>query len=285
MRQILKEKGELLPKYFWKNLQLIECWKGGTVKLYLKELPQYFGDLPIRDMGCLSTEARSSIPLGDEGAGGVLAVESNFYEFIPREEIDRPDRSVLLCDQLEKGKDYYLIVTTPGGLYRYNIDDVITVDGFYNKTPVIEFLQKGHNATSLAGEKLYESQVNAAINRVVEKYKLSLVLFSAWGMPEMPPRYVFFIEFDGDAGAVPKKDLLESIDDEMRRENREYDYGRHAGILNSPLLKILKRGSFEKYRASKIKQGAHDSQFKAPELTSDPQFENNFEIAEVVTMS
>lgn len=69
LKNILKEKGALLPKYFWPDLELIECWKGGTVKLYLRELPQYFQDVPVRDFGCLSTEARSSIPMSDTGAG------------------------------------------------------------------------------------------------------------------------------------------------------------------------------------------------------------------------
>ncbi|MFH0763475.1 MAG: GH3 auxin-responsive promoter family protein [Candidatus Omnitrophota bacterium] len=284
LNSILEDKGELLPKHFWPKLELIECWKGGTVKLYLKELPQYFGDVPIRDIGCLSTEARSSIPTGDEGAGGVLAIKTNFYEFIPREDMDKPDKRVLLCDQLEKAREYFLIVTTPGGLYRYNIDDVITVDGFFNKTPVIEFLQKGHNATSLAGEKLYESQVNAAINNVVEKYNLSLALFSTTVQWSMPPRYVFLIEFDDARPPVSGKELLISIDNELRNQNREYDYVRQAQILNPPILMILNKGSFEKYRAKKIREGAHDSQFKAPELTADPAFGSNFDVALEVTM-
>ena len=123
-------------------LILIECWKGGTVKLYLKEFPQYFGDVPVRDFGCLSTEARSSIPISDSGAGGVLAIDTNFYEFIPKEDMGRQQKRFLLADELEIGKEYFLIVTTPGGLYRYNVDDIIRVDGFFNDTPVIEFMQK-----------------------------------------------------------------------------------------------------------------------------------------------
>ena len=282
LKNILKERGELLPKYFWPHLELVECWKGGTVKLYLKELPQYLGDIPVRDMGCLSTEARSSIPMSDEGAGGVLAIDTNFYEFIPRSDADKPNPRTLLCDELEKGKEYLLVVTTPGGLYRYNIDDLVAVDGFFNKTPVIEFLQKGRNAVSLAGEKLYESQVSEAINIVVEKYGVRLALFTAAVQMEMPPRYVFLVEFDGDASSLPKRDFLSAVEDEFCRQNREYDFVRKSGLLNSPVLKVIKKGGFEKYRAKKIKLGAHDTQFKAPELTSDPDFQNNFEIEEEV---
>jgi hypothetical protein len=47
-------------------------------------------------------------------------------------------------------------------------------------------------------------------------------------------------------------------------------------------MKIVGAGGFEKYRAARIANGAHDGQFKAPELTGDMNFQKNFEIAEEV---
>ncbi|MDO8526005.1 MAG: GH3 auxin-responsive promoter family protein [Candidatus Omnitrophota bacterium] len=282
LRRILKEKLVLLPKDFWPKMVLIECWKGGTVKLYLNGLPQYFGDLPVRDFGCLSTEARSSIPMSDAGAGGVLAISANFYEFIPKEDIDKPDARALLCNELEKGREYFLIVTTPGGLYRYDMDDIIVVNGFFNKTPLIEFVQKGMNAVSLTGEKVYESQVNAAVLRAVEKNGLLIKFFSATIEATVPGRYIFLVEFDGAPGLEEKRGLLRAIEEGLRGENREYNDLRNEGVLGDPVLKVVKAGDFEKYRSMKISQGAHDGQFKAPELTGDTGFQKNFEIVEEV---
>ncbi|MFA6321455.1 MAG: GH3 auxin-responsive promoter family protein [Candidatus Omnitrophota bacterium] len=282
LRAILEEKKVLLPKDFWPDLVLIECWKGGTVKLYLKELPQYFGNVPVRDFGCLSTEARSSIPISDDGAGGILAVTTNFYEFIPKDEINSSAKRFLTCDQLEAGREYFLIVTTPGGLYRYNIDDIITVDDYFNDTPVIEFVQKGVNAVSLTGEKIYESQVNAAVLKAVESSNILIKFFSATIEPMTPGHYVFLVEFDGMAGAGDKKALLFAIEKGLRVENREYNDLRNEGVLGAPTLKVVKSGEFEKYRRLKISQGAHDGQFKAPELTGDLNFQKNFEIAEEI---
>lgn len=285
LRRILKEKKRLLPKDFWPNLVLIECWKGGTVKLYLKELPQYFGNIPVRDFGCLSTEARSSIPTSDVGAGGVLAVSTNFYEFVPKEDIARPDKTFLLCDQLEKGKEYFIIVTTPGGLYRYNIDDIIIVDGFFNKTPVIEFMQKGSNSISLTGEKMSESQVNAAVLKAVAKNNILIEFFSATIEPSLPGRYIFLIEFNSSPTEKQKRTLLIAIEEGLRIENREYDYLRNEGVLGEPVLKVVKKGDFAKYREMKIGQGANDGQFKAPELTADLDFQKNFEIIEEIRIA
>ncbi|MDP3790891.1 MAG: GH3 auxin-responsive promoter family protein [Candidatus Omnitrophota bacterium] len=283
LKNILKEKKELLPKYFWPNLKLIECWKGGTVKLYLRELPQYFGGVPIRDFGCLSTEARSSIPMSDTGAGGVLAINTNFYEFIPKEDIGKSEKRFLLCDELEKAKEYYLIVTTPGGLYRYNIDDIITVTGFYNRTPVIEFVQKGLNAVSIMGEKLYESQVNEAVNRAADKHKLLIAFFSACAQWN-PPRYIFLVEFGRNGQSVNKQALLRSIEEELGKENSEYKYVRDSQLLKPPVLKVVKAGEFEKYRVRRVSEGANDSQFKVAELTANADFEKNFAVEEEICL-
>lgn len=282
LRAILKTKKVLLPKDFWPNLVLIECWKAGTVRIYLKELAQYFGDVPVRDFGCLATEARSSIAVSDEGSGSVLAANANFYEFVPKDEMDSASRRFLLCNELKEGMEYYIIVTTPGGLYRYNIDDIIRVDGFFNKTPIIEFAQKGLNAVSLTGEKVYESQINAALMRAVEKSGALVRFFSATIEFATPGYYVFLTEFDADVAPDRKRAFLVSMEEGLRLENREYDDLRNEGVLDRPVLRIVKRGSFEKYRQMKIAQGAPDGQFKAPQLTADPSFQKNFNIEEEI---
>lgn len=286
LKRILKDKGNLLPKHFWPNLKLIECWKAGTMRLYLSEMSEWFGDVPSRDIGCLSTEARSSIPISDDSAGGVLAIQTNFYEFIPKEDMAKAAKTTLLCDKLKKGKEYFLIVTTPGGLYRYNIDDIIRVDDFYNKTPVIEFVQKGLNAASLAGEKLYESQVNEALNRVLDHMKLFVEFFCAVAEPRnTSTRYTFLVEFSGAPPSNNRmKDFLKAMEEGLCLENKEYEFWRKAQLIKPPVLKIVSQGEFEKYRIKRVGEGAHDGQFKAPELTSDMNFQKNFSIQEEISL-
>jgi hypothetical protein len=287
LENILRTSGRLLPKDFWPNMELIECWQGGMMKLYVKELEDYFGAIPKRDIGCVSTEARSSIPISDDTSSGVLAIRTNFYEFIPKEEIADKEKRTLLCTELEKGKEYFIIVTTAGGLYRYNIDDVIKVTGFFKRTPLIEFVQKGLGATSLAGEKLYESHVSEAMSKVLEKEKIRLVFFCAVAKPLEGPRYAFLVEFSEPQPT--DKDtirILGSIEDALRKQDREYDYVRQAQLLDPPVMKILKPGSFEDYRVRKTtNNAAGEGQFKVPELTADPDFENNFVIDKVVNLS
>ena len=282
---LLQTHGRLLPRYFWPKLELIECWKGGTVKVYLKDLLQYFGEVAVRDFGCLSTESRSSIPISDEGSGGVLAVNSNFYEFIPKEDIDLKSKRSFLCNELEKGREYLLVVTTAAGLYRYEMDDVIRVSGFFNKTPVIEFVQKGHNSVSITGEKVYESHIVEALRRASERSKIGLISYCAYAEAANILRYVFLVELEGLLSKDDKERLLASIDEELRQENSEYDDLRKQQLIKVPSLKIIAPGEFEKYRRKQVAGGAHDTQFKMPRLLSSADIVKEFTITEEVNIT
>ncbi|HKY06900.1 MAG TPA: GH3 auxin-responsive promoter family protein, partial [Candidatus Binatia bacterium] len=144
LESVIKYDGTLRPREYWPRLQLIGCWKGGTVGVRLKEFARWFSDrTPVRDLGYMASEAQMTLPISDEGSAGILAIAENFYEFIPESVIGSEIPTLLTCAELQEGSSYYPILTTPGGLYRYDINDVVRVAGFYNRTPLIEFVRKG----------------------------------------------------------------------------------------------------------------------------------------------
>ena len=63
----IRASGHLYPKDAW-DVPLINTWKGGTLTLYLRELPEYWGDAPIRDVGLIASEGRFSIPVQTPGS-------------------------------------------------------------------------------------------------------------------------------------------------------------------------------------------------------------------------
>lgn len=276
-------EGRLLPRDFWPNLDIIVCWKGGTVGIYVSHFRKYFNDnISIRDFGYLSSEARVSIPMSDEGCGGVLAITGNFYEFILREKMNDENKIYLLPNELEVGEEYYIILTTYGGLYRYNIDDIVKVTGFFNSTPIIEFKQKGSIVSSVTGEKVYESHINDAVIKAAEMIGANLQFFSAFVEWEVAPRYAFLVEIANDLTMENKKELLKNIESELIKINMEYETKRQSQRLDHPTLKIVPRGTFEEYRSRKVAEGSHDGQFKMPKLTSDTNFHKNFRIVEEI---
>ena len=48
-----------------------------------------------------------------------------FYEFIPLEEVDSTDPTILPLWAIETGRNYALLITTSGGLWRYMIGDTV----------------------------------------------------------------------------------------------------------------------------------------------------------------
>ncbi|MCA9411322.1 MAG: GH3 auxin-responsive promoter family protein [Candidatus Omnitrophica bacterium] len=280
------KEGKLLPRDVWPNLALIGCWKGGSVGLYLREFAGLFDPAtPIRDWGYLASEVRGSIPLRDEGCGGVLAIETNFYEFVEESESENPNAEFLTADRLEEGKRYFVYPTTTGGLYRYEMNDLIGVTGFYERTPIVEFIQKGKGVSSLTGEKLYESQVCAAVGNSsgVESGDYEFIVSTPeWGEP---PRYIFLVE--EEEGTIPDdrwRTWLRSVDEELKRQNEEYASKRKSIRLANPAVKVVKPGEFLRYRQKRVAEGAPDGQFKMLKLTPDLEFQKKFELDRTIEL-
>jgi len=272
LESLIKADGTLRPKEYWPRLQLIGCWKGGSVGLRLKEFARWFGETaPVRDLGYMASEAQITLPVSDAGSAGILAVDKNFYEFIPEAEITAARPTLLTCSELEEGKLYYLILTTPGGLYRYDINDVVRVAGFYNRTPLIEFVRKGRDVTSITGEKLHVNQVIQAIAQAERAAGLAVQHFRACADTEKS-LYVFSVELDGN---MPSRErltqLLCELDAGLQELNVEYAQKRESRRLGAPVLCVMKSGWFERKTHVTLQGGGRDVQFKAQLLGTVPE--------------
>ena len=286
LEHCIGKSGKLLPRDVWPQLALIGCWKGGSVGLYLREFEQLFDPaIPIRDWGYLASEVRGSIPLRDEGCGGVLAIETNLYEFVEESDADSEQPRLLLADQLEVGKRYFVYPTTTGGLYRYEMNDLIGVTGLHEQTPVVEFIQQGKGVSSLTGEKLYETQVCAAVGKstgVENGHYEFIVATPEWGDP---PRYVFLVEETEERISDSQwKDWMRSVDRELANQNEEYLVKRKSIRLGAPAVKVAERGEFLRYRQKRVAEGAPDGQFKMLKLNPDLKFQKEFRVERVVEM-
>ncbi|MCG3172835.1 MAG: hypothetical protein GMKNLPBB_00994 [Myxococcota bacterium] len=270
LRQLVEKNGELRPKDVWPELCGLACWKGGSAGFYLRQFPRWFGDLPQLEFGFLATEGAFSTPLSTEGAKGVVAIRSHFYEFVPADIRDAnpgdPHPPTLLAGDLETGKEYYVILTASNGLYRYDINDIVRVVGECGATPEIEFVHKGGNMLSITGEKVGESHVVRAVTAAAESAGVRLHGFSVSIRLDEIPRYVFAVEPDG----APSRELLEKLlrgcDLQLKQVNMEYETKRDSGRLGEPLLLTLEQHAFEAHRKRRVAAGAPDAHIKHPYL-------------------
>ena len=272
LESLIKHDGQLRPKEYWPRLQLIGCWKGGTVGVRLREFARWFGkSTPVRDLGYMASEAQMTLPISDSGSAGILAIDENFYEFIPESEIGSPSPTLLTCADLEEGSSYYLILTTAAGLYRYDINDVVRVAGFFNRTPLIEFVRKGRDATNITGEKLHVNQVMQAMAQAQIVAGIAVQHFRACADLEKS-LYAFSVELDG---LIPSDEqlsqMLQELERNLRELNIEYAQKRDSRRLAAPILNVMKPGWFERSANATLQSGGRDVQFKAPLLGAMPE--------------
>jgi hypothetical protein len=76
-------------------------------------------------------------------------------------------RELLRVEQLKAGQRYFVYVTNAPGLYRYEMNNIVEVTEHDRQTPLIRFVQKGKGVVSFTGEKLYEVQVIAAVEKAL----------------------------------------------------------------------------------------------------------------------
>jgi GH3 auxin-responsive promoter len=272
--------GRLIPAEAWPNLRCITCWKGGTMPLYLRKLPEYFGDVPVRDLGYMASEGRGATPLVNSGAAGVLNIDSHFFEFVPAEQRDRPDPDFLSAEELEADHEYFVYFTTSAGLYRYDINDIIRVVDFYRRTPVIQFVRKGQGVSSITGEKLTEAQMTASLVDVVDRGGFDLDHVTAcveWGEP---PCYALYCE---SARRWPEErchQFLRALDSALSARNIEYEAKRRSRRLGMPVFKQVAAGSFTALRQRRVAAGAPEAQVKIPHLSTDMRFGEHLEVVD-----
>lgn len=267
-----KRGGMLKPVDYWPHLHLIGCWKGGTVGRYLESFQQWFDPdarqpVPVRDWGYLSSEARGSVPLSDEGSQGVLTVGSNFFEFVAAGEMESKGDDLAACnfltvEGLEKGKEYYIFLTTTGGLYRYDINDIVRVTGFYNAAPQIEFLRKGRGMTNLTGEKVDVNQVMAAVDAAGRAVGTVPAHFLAEADDEQN-RYLLRVEFGASVSAEAGREFLREFDRQLKSINIEYKGKRESLRLGAPVLHVMRQGWYERVHRQQVDSGMRDFQVKA----------------------
>lgn len=283
LQAILDQTGDFLPVDYWPNGPIaIACFASGPMKLYLRQLPHYLKDnYRVTDFGLLASEGRLSFAMNDffDGKGAYPTVESNFFEFIPEDQIDNDNPKILTLDQLEQGQRYFIIFSNFSGLYRYHISDVIEVTGFCEATPRFNFCNKGKHMSSITGEKISEYQVTESVRMAAERsgYRLmDFVMCLHWD--NIQPCYTLLKASIKDDSHMLLQQFINYVDEELMKINVEYRNKRESKRLGPLTLKEIIGNEYEKYQQQKQRDAHNISQYKHTFLVGDPDFEHQFSV-------
>jgi hypothetical protein len=269
LRHILHTEGRLVPKHVWQNLSFLATARGGTSNFYFDRFPEYFGDVPIFGGTYACAEGVIGIHRDFNTDSSILAIENGFFEFIPEDQWEAEYPKTLLPWEVRVGDRYRIVMSNYTGLYRYDVGDVVKIDGFFEQTPLIIFQHRRGGIMSSSTEKTSEFHAIQVMQILQQKFDIALEEFCITLAKESPlPSYLVNIELTpGTALQNPTK-FLQAFDDTLKEIHAFYDIKRRDQIP-SPRLRILEPGSFAILRQRMIQRGVAEAQIKVPHVSDD----------------
>ncbi|MBO4705792.1 MAG: GH3 auxin-responsive promoter family protein [Spirochaetaceae bacterium] len=269
LRELKAKYGNLLPKHFWPNIQVLTTWKCGNTRVYMEKFTDFFPEhMLYQEFGYFASECRTGLVMN--GANDtVLFPHMHYFEFVKQEDIENPNPRFYQLTELEQGKRYCVYVTTYAGLYRYNMNDLIEVTGKYKTIPTIQFIQKINGIVSMTGEKIHERQFMEAVEEAEKETGIKTQFYVGFADIEQST-YRFYFEFADESVTQETADKFgKVVDEKLQKINCEYEGKRVSFRVNDPQSFILQKDSFEAYKKNCIERGTRDGQFKLNLLMQD----------------
>ena len=265
----------------WPKLTWAYGMVGSNLKVYVEKLRKAIGDTPIHNMGFAAAEGFFAMATELNVNDGVLLPYCLFYEFLPVSDDDDTDTDdsvkPLLISDLEVGKKYELVVTNFSGLYRYKMEDVVTVTRMYNNTPEIEFLYRRNLGMNIANEKTTTQMVDAAAKETVTEMGNELVGHSFYAdFSTQPPRYCMLAEVKNPVSEEDRQKYIDLLDEKFKEFNEKYFKYRRWGMINRPEVLFLKEKTYHDYSESLKAKGVVLNQIKPVTVINTPEREEFF---------
>lgn len=202
------------------------------------------------------------------GSEGMLLFTDHgiFMEFMPVSEYGKKEPQTVSLQDVELGKNYALIISTNGGLWRYLVGDTVQ---FVSLKPFrIKVSGRLKHYINAFGEEVIVDNTDKAIaiasnltGAIVNDYTAAPVYFSdsANGAHE------WLIEFEKEPENLEL--FTKELDIALKSINSDYEAKRHKSIaLGLPIVHAMKKGAFAEWLRSKGKLGG---QHKVPRLSND----------------
>lgn len=264
LRELKKKYGQVTPKHYWPQLQLLTTWKCGNTKIYLDKLDGCFpDDMFYQEFAYFSSECRAGLVL-DGSNETVLFPHMHYYEFKKADEFDDPNAPFYQLDELKPGEMYCPFVTTFSGLYRYNMNDILMAsEPLFGTTPRVHMVSKVNGIVTITGEKLYEGQFVDAVKKAEKETGMALNYFCGYADLK-ESRYDWFFEFEDKSTSQEAAEAFAKVaDDNIKKANIEYEAKRNSFRLHDPQVFRLVENSFQQWKVGIINKSGQDaSRFK-----------------------
>ncbi|HTN07952.1 GH3 auxin-responsive promoter family protein [Agriterribacter sp.] len=189
-----------------------------------------------------------------------------FMEFMPIEEYGKKDPQTIGLRNVETGKNYALVISTNGGLWRYLLGDTIQFTTLYPFR--IKITGRLKHFINAFGEEVIVDNTDKAVSMaceitgaIVNDYTAAPVYFSDNGNGA----HEWLVEFEKEPDNLDQFTI--ALDKALQSINSDYEAKRYKNIaLHLPLLHTMPKGLFNEWLKSKGKLGG---QHKVPRLSNE----------------
>lgn len=189
-----------------------------------------------------------------------------YYEFIPFEELNSENPTIINLSQVKKNTNYAMIISTNGGLWRYMIGDTI----MFTEIKPFRFKISGRTKSfiNLCGEELISDNSDRAIEVACKATDAIISEYTAGPYMGETRYHEWIIEFDKAPNDNEK--FFEILDITLKELNSDYEAKRYKNIiLQKPKVNIVEKGTFYLWLKSKGKLGGQN---KIPRLANNRDY-------------
>ncbi|TDL99972.1 MAG: hypothetical protein C4K58_01635 [Flavobacteriaceae bacterium] len=269
LSRLLKEKNAETLDALWPNLEVF--FHGGINFSPYREIYKSLSSKELRFWEIYNaSEGTFAIQDRAENSDLLLMLDYGiFYEFIPMDQFDLPNPKALSLEEVEIDKNYALVITTNGGLYRYLIGDTVK---FTSLAPFrIRITGRTKHFINAFGEELIIDNAEQALEEACQKTKANLIDYTAAPIfmdQKSKGSHQWLIEFE------KKPDNLESfthfLDQKLQSLNSDYKAKRENNLtLETPRVVVAPKGLFHLWLEKKGKLGGQN---KVPRLSNTREY-------------
>ncbi|MFI3322294.1 MAG: GH3 auxin-responsive promoter family protein [Rikenellaceae bacterium] len=190
-----------------------------------------------------------------------------FYEFLECSEIGSFSE-VIPLEGVEVGKNYAMIITTAGGLWRYMIGDTVT---FTSTSPYrIKITGRTKHFINIAGEEVIVDNAERAILEACKATDSEVLEYTAAPIfmeGRNKGRHEWVFEFKRLPNSLDK--FIEVLDNTLQSINSDYSVKRVGGALDCPKIVVAGSGTFYNWMKKRGKLGGQN---KIPRLSNDRKY-------------
>lgn len=188
-----------------------------------------------------------------------------FYEFIPMDEFEKENPTIVPLWAVETGKNYAMVISTSCGLWRYIIGDTVS----FTSTNPYKFVITGRTKhfINAFGEELIVDNAEKGLAYACEQTGAEVLEYTAAPVfmdDNAKCRHQWLIEFSKEPADIDKFATL--LDNKLQEINSDYEAKRYKNITLQHLEIVKARTNlFNDWLKSKGKLGG---QHKVPRLSN-----------------